>query len=337
FFTLLGLGWCGWMAFPTSVPPVCTTSGCALFRDGMIGGVSLWWVGGGYFFLMALLSLRGKRVAARLLAMSALAADSVLLFIMFFTAPCLDCLVVAVFIGLVYYSLRGVPDGWFLMPSGPSLLLPVWLGLFLGNSVLAADEMLPRHILGDKNADVSIFFSPSCPACRAALASIGSAAALYPVAEEPDDTDRIIKFASFLRDGLSAGDAAERSIDPAQAVPEYSLFNRAVLTVQLLRNKSALLRQGVRSLPLIRISGMPGFGATSLEKRGGKSEEEGRPPATTGRGETPAAPPAVTQSPSQPPQDGDGRLQPDFLRDLDNLGRCGGDAVGPCSDAPGAR
>jgi hypothetical protein len=286
---------------------------------------------------MALLSLRGKRIAARLLAMSALAADSVLLFIMFFTAPCFDCLVVAAFIGLVYYSLRGEPDGWFLMPSGPSLLLPVWFGLFLGNSVLAADEMLPRHILGDENAEVSIFFSPSCPACRAALASIGSAAALYPVAEEADDTDRIIKFASYLREGLSAGDAAERSMDPAQPVPEYSLFNRAVLAVQLLRNKSALLRQGVRALPLIRISGMPGFGATSLEKRDGRSEEEKRPPAATGGDKTGTEPPpAATQTPP-PPREHDGRLQPDFLRDLDNVGKCGGNAAEPCSEASGAR
>jgi hypothetical protein len=302
----------------------------------MIGGISLWWVGGAYFFLMALLSLRGKRIAARLLAMSALTADCVLLFIMFFTAPCLDCLIVAVFIGLVYYSLRGEPDGWFLMPSGPSLLLPVWFGLFLGNGVLAADEMLPRHILGDKNAEVSIFFSPSCPACRAALASIGSAAALYPIAEEPGDTDRIIKFASLLSDGLSAGEAAERSMDPAQAMPEYSLFDRVVLAVQLLRNKSALLRQGIRSLPLIRISGMPGFGATSLEKRNGGSVEERRPPAAAGRDETVTAPPAAMQAPPPPPAD-DGRLQPDFLRDLDNIGKCGGDAAEPCSDAPGAR
>jgi hypothetical protein len=279
---------------------------------------------------MAVLSLRGKRVAARLLAISALAADGVLLFIMFFTAPCFDCLVVAVFIGLIYYSLRGMPDGWFLMPSGPSLLLPVWFGLFLGNCVLAADEMMPRHILGDKNAEVSIFFSPSCPACRAALASIGSASALYPVAEEPGDAERIIKFAAFLRAGLSAGEAAERSIDPDQAVPEYSLFDRALLSVQLMRNKSALLRQGVRSLPLIRINGMPGFGATSLEKRGGRSEDEGRPQAASD-GE---APPQRT---SPPLRNDEGRLQPDFLRELDNFGRCGGEAAEPCSDASGAR
>jgi hypothetical protein len=294
-------------------------------------------VGGAYFFLTALLALRGKRIASRLLAVSALAVDSVLLFIMFFTAPCFDCLVAAVFIGLVYYSLRGEPDGWFLMPSGPSLLLPVWFGLFLGNSVLAADEMLPRHILGDKNAEVSIFFSPSCPACRAALASIGSAAALYPVAEEPGDIDRIIKFASFLRDGLSAGDAAERSMDPEQSAPEYSLFSRIVLTVQLLRNKSALLRQGVRSVPLIRISGMPGFGSTSLEKRNGRSEEERRPPAAAAAGrDGTAAPPAPMPAPP-PPQEYDGRLQPDFLRDLDNIGKCGGDAAEPCSEASGER
>jgi hypothetical protein len=300
----------------------------------MIGGVSLWWVGGAYFFLTAILCLRGQRALARLLAVSALAADAVLLFIMFLTAPCFDCLVVAAFIGLVYYSLRGVPDGWFLMPGGPSLLLPVWFGLFLGNCVLAADEMLPRRILGDRNAEVSIFFSPSCPACREALASIGSAAALYPVAEKTGDTERIIKFASLLHAGLSAGEAAERSMDPDQPVPEVSPIDRALLSVQLVRNKSALLRQGVRSLPLIMISGMPGFGATSLEKRGGGGGEDEQPHEAP---DHEAAPRRTVPPQPSPPPDRDGSLQPDFLRELDNFGKCGGEAAEPCPDGSGTR
>jgi hypothetical protein len=277
---------------------------------------------------MAVLCLRGKRVPARLLAMSALAADTVLMFIMFLTATCFDCLVAAAFIGLIYYSLRGEPDGWFLMPSGPSLLLPVWFGLFIGNGILAADEMLPRHVLGNGNAEVSIFFSPSCPACREALVSFGSVAALYPVEEKPEDAERIIKFGAFLHDGLPVVEALERSMDPDTAVPEASMFKRVLLSVQLLRNKTALLRQGFRALPLIRINGMPGFGATPLEKRGGRSGSDGR---------LEARPHPAPGRETTPPPGQDERLQPDFLQDTDNFGKCGGEATEPCPENPGTR
>ena len=50
FFAILGLAWCGYVAFPTASPAPCASSGCMLFQDMRFLGVSLWWVGGGYFF-----------------------------------------------------------------------------------------------------------------------------------------------------------------------------------------------------------------------------------------------------------------------------------------------
>ena len=74
-FALLGLFWCGFVAFPTANPPPCLTSGCALFRYGRVAGLSLWWVGGAHFFLLTILCLRGNRILARGLAMVALFVD----------------------------------------------------------------------------------------------------------------------------------------------------------------------------------------------------------------------------------------------------------------------
>ncbi|MDR3175193.1 MAG: hypothetical protein LBU06_01480 [Desulfovibrio sp.] len=274
-FSLLGLAWCGWMAFPTSSPAPCLTSGCALFRGSAIGGVSLWWIGGACFFLITLLCLRGKKAAARFLSMAALALDTVLLLVMLFFAPCFDCLVAAALFGLVYYSLRGVRDGWFLAENGPSLLLPVWFGLFLANGILAADETLPRHTLGGHSrSEVRLFFSPSCPACREALVSFGESALLYPVAEASGDVDGIVKLQALLNAGLSMREAVDRSLDPSVPAPELSFFRRALLHVQLLRNKTLVLRQGFASLPLIQVNGMPGFKAGSS---GGRGQNEAAP------------------------------------------------------------
>lgn len=288
FFALLGLVWCGYMAFPTASPPPCATSGCALFRDTKFAGLSLWGVGGAYFFLLAILCLRGSRRLARPLALLALLADAVLLLVMFLTAPCFDCLVAALFIGLCYYTLRVGGDGWFQEKPGPSVLLPIWLGLFLGNAVLAGNEMLPLHRMGGaEKAEVRIFFSPSCPACREALIAFGDRAALYPVLENEGDMDNILRLEAFYASGMPMAEALSRSLDPDEAVPFLSLPDRLLLDLQLLRNKAALMRQGFRALPLIQINGMPGRKTTSLERPVGPGRRDSQEAAHA----TPKAPP----------------------------------------------
>lgn len=266
-FALMGLAWCGYVAFPTTTPPPCATSGCALFRDTRFAGVSLWWVGGLYFFALSVVCLRGNRLLARLFAMLALFLDALLLLIMFLTAPCFDCLVVALFFGLGYYSLLGSPDSWFSGEPRPSLLLPLWFGLFLGNCVLAANEMLPTYSLGSqKTADVRLYFSPSCPACREAVKSVGDKAVLYPVLEGEGDFDAILRFEALLERGLPVQEAFTQSLDPLAETPQPLLRERLLIAAQLLRNKASLLRQGFRALPLIQVNGMPGHRSTSLEK-----------------------------------------------------------------------
>ena len=269
FFALLGLAWCGYVAFPTANPAPCATSGCALFRDSRIAGVSLWWIGGAYFFLLAIVCLRGNRQLARLMAMAALFLDSVLLVVMFFTAPCFDCLVVAIFLGLTYYHLRSAGDGWFVAQQAPSLLLPIWFGLFLGNFVLAANEQLPQFAMGNtRSSDVRIYFSPSCNACRAAILASGNAAALYPVEENSGDMDSIIRLGALLKANVPMREALPRSINPDEPVPYLPFYERMLLSVQLMRNKAVVLRQGFRALPMIQINGMPVSKTAPLEEKG---------------------------------------------------------------------
>lgn len=316
FFALLGLAWCGYVAFPTTVPPPCVTSGCALFRDSKIAGVSLWWVGGAYFFLLAVICLRGNHALARMLAGVALFLDAILLMIMLLTAPCFDCLVVAVLMGLCYYLLRcsAHTDGWFIGSGHPrSLLLPVWFGLLLGNAALAVDEQIPLYNIGAPQAkELSVYFSPSCPACRDALLAFGQTAALYPVEESGEDLASIIKLEALLNAGIPMEDALRRCLDRDEPEPVLHVYARTLLQAQLLRNKAALMRQGFRALPLIRINGMPGGSPnTSLER----SAPTPRPPA---------APPRAGED-AQPHT-----ALPDFLDESAPLRQCGGDNQEDC-------
>ena len=340
-FALLGLAWCGYVAFPTGNPAPCATSGCALFRDSRIAGISLWWVGGAYFFLLAIVCLRGNRPLARLMAMVALFLDSVLLVVMFFTAPCFDCLVVAVFLGLTYYHLRSAGDGgWFVTPQSPSLLLPIWFGLLLGNAVLAINEQLPLTSMGNsRSADVRNFFSPSCKACRAAILASGNAAALYPVEEKDGDIDSIIRLGALLKANVPLREALPRSIDPNEPMPHLPFYERMLLSVQLVRNKAVVLRQGFRALPMIQINGMP-VGADALgDKRehespsGGASSDSPVYNLSPSYADPPASGGMSPRNPSSPGNargQGDGGNLPDFLHNADDLSRCAQGTGQPC-------
>lgn len=292
-FALLGLAWCGYILFPSSNPVPCATSGCVLFRDGFISGVSLWWVGGLHFFLLALVCLRGNRSLARFMALAALFLDSLLLVVMLFTAPCFDCLVAAVFLGLTYYCLCYGGDGWFVTQQAPSLLLPVWFGLFLGNALLTANEQIPLHTLGNaRSTDVRIFFSPSCEACRSAILMSGNAAALYPVEEQSGDLDSILRLRSLLKSNVPMREALARSLRPDEPVPHLPFYERLFLSAQLMRNKAVILRQGFRALPVIQINGMP-VDRTPPEKirEPGSRPGEGRGNAPNDSAPHPAPPP----------------------------------------------
>ena len=258
FFVLLGLVWCGYIAFPIGNPSPCLSSGCTLFKDARIQGVSLWWVGGAYFFILAIICLRGKINLARRLSHFGLAADALLLIVMFFTAPCRDCLVVAALLGLSFCALRPAHQAWFSGHPASSILLPFWFGLFLGNAILAADEALPPYTVTPmENTVVRIYFSPSCNACRDALLAYGQNAALFPVAERPGDMEAIQRLEALLASGIPMAAALPRSLDPGEPLPARDLVSKAILYARLLNNRAEILKQGFTALPLIQINGMP--------------------------------------------------------------------------------
>lgn len=262
FFALLGLIWCGYVAFPTSVDTQCITSGCDISRSFSIGGVSLWWIGGAYFFVLILLCLRGRRYFAWRLSQLALLLDTLLLGIMFFTGPCFDCLVVAVFIGLTTWLLRPPASGWFKGENTSShFLLPLWFGLLLGNSVVAINESAPRWVIANEHSSsiIRVHFAPSCPWCREAVKVLGAKekALLYPVLEEESDFNALLRFEAYIAEGMSVDEAIDACLDETAPLPHVSFARQMAMRVQLLRNKNFLFKHPQRSLPLIEINGMP--------------------------------------------------------------------------------
>ena len=108
-------------------------------------------------------------------------------------------------------------------------------------------------------------------------------------------------------------------------------FERGLLSIRLLRNKAAVLKQGFAALPLIEINGMP-----SLPKPSGHTPTPGQ------TAEPAAAPPSEGDLPLEPGSTGGGfsprssnggaaRSQDASLPwEVDSLGQCGRDTAVPC-------
>jgi len=143
---------------------------------------------------------------------------------------------------------------------------------------------------------------------------LGNAAALYPVMENEQDFDAIVRFAALLKINVPVHDAILRGINEHEPVPPLFAHERAILRLQLLRNKAHLFRQGFRTLPLVQVNGWPG--------------------------ERPSSPvsPALPREQISPHmhsmhhevEDFADLPLPNFLANPDALEQCGGDKVEPC-------
>ena len=253
---LAGAGYCALQAGPARYGIPCSSSGCALFRDAALWGISLWWVGCGAFLFIALLCLRRLRSLALFFTGFGLLLDCVFLAIMAATAPCVSCLGAALFFGLLYYALRRAePFGH--TANTTSVLLLLWLVLFCAVGIAAANEHMGGWALyGATNApERRVYFSPSCPACREAVAAFAATAAFYPVAERDADVAVIAAMQRALASGAGIQEAlAFGRENPAQQIGARELL---LLHVCLWRNKGEVLRQGFTKLPLLLVNGMP--------------------------------------------------------------------------------
>ncbi|MDD6181104.1 MAG: hypothetical protein PUB01_03395 [Desulfovibrionaceae bacterium] len=260
---LAGALFCFWMTLDSE--SLCVTTGCALFQDASVGGVSLWHYGMAAFMLLSVLAVSGFGAAGRLASGCCLLGDVLLLALMAATAPCASCLIVALFFALTYGAFRREARPRESRGKTPSAswLLWAWALLWAINILAAGRNALgPWVMQGDpEQAGIHLYFSPSCPSCIKALKVLSGniGAAFYPVAETDGDVAAVLRMEQLRRAGSTLYEAQQQAM---QEAPELSLWRQwapevALLRFRMLRNKAHVLAAGGRAVPYIEYRGLP--------------------------------------------------------------------------------
>ena len=328
----IGLAYSLVMSFGFAAEALCLTSGCTIIQDFRVYGISPWWAAALAFAILAALCFFRMRWGARLLASLFLVGDCVFLLIMFFIAPCSSCLIGGFIIFCAWLALRidraVLITARRIMAGALSL---IWLILFLLNLGYAINEAIPAWKLNGKTAEsakVSIFFSPSCPACREAVSVFSGRAVFYPVAENELDYLSIADISSRVDAGQSVHEALEAVLAEqaagSYAAPEVSLWKSLVNKIKIMRNQAAVTSHGYNVLPVLVFEGLPASWTTSRAGSGAAA----RPAAEEPEARTPAA--------SERPDMGSPDLPPGLLPDFDQTLECGRGSEEPCDEPPGA-
>ena len=268
--TLLAAAFCVWSAFGNDVN-FCVTAGCSLYQDFTVGGISLWWMGTGTFALLALLALLGAAAAGRLLAGLALLGDICLLLLMALTAPCVSCLVVAVFFALSYLGFRQAELARARERDSHvrrSVLLWIWVLLFTVNvGAVARSQAEAWPIMGtSEEATVRMFFSPSCPSCREGINILSGHVdvAFYPLAENDNDVYKVAQMRRLLDAGMNLAEALAQAQNVAVPRGLASLSPDLLwLRFKMLRNKAHVFLPGLKPCPSLNITACPACWSSS--------------------------------------------------------------------------
>jgi hypothetical protein len=232
---------------------LCVSSGCGIYGSMTLGGISIYLLGAATFgaiLLFSLLSLRwpGCRPWLLVILVAALLFDILFLLWQILYWPCTSCLVVALLLALCLLGALAVYPAF--RHYGVKLVLLLWLLAFLPVSVAAGKELFlpPWPALGPNDAPVSVYFSPTCPACERTVLdilrqpSLSGQVAFFPVAKNAEDLQRL---ALLPEVGSEEGLEAVFDSVPDGARASWSLRWR------LARNKMALARLGADSVPLV--------------------------------------------------------------------------------------
>lgn len=264
FVALLAIAFCIWSALGNDVN-FCVTTGCTLYQDFTIGGISLWWYGTGAFIVLAACALLGQQNIGRWLASFFVLGDVCLLCLMALTAPCVSCLVAAVFFALSYFLFRrSVVPSPRQNPAPPlrrSILLLVWLFLFVANLGQVARSQVEIWPIFDESGEARtrMFFSPSCRYCAEGINILSGNVnvAFYPVAESDSDIYRIIKMRDLLREGMTMAEALGQSADvKPQGLGELLKPENMLLRFRLLSNKAHVFSAGSQGVPFFENLGL---------------------------------------------------------------------------------
>ncbi len=254
FPALLGLLFC--LFSVGGIEPLCLTAGCHIYAGYSLFGLPFYALGAaafGLIFLLALGSFRSSG-ARRLLfwvLLAGLLIDTGFLIWQVLFWSCLSCLLVATLFGLA--AAGAIPGA---SPAGRRLLvtfLGLWLVAYVPVVVATAKEILlpPWALVGPADAGIRVYFSPTCPACSETVGKIladpvvAKLTAFYPIAKDEEDGRRLAALLAQGEVGLTELPELFNTARPETGAPSWGL------RVQLARNKMALARMGVATIPLV--------------------------------------------------------------------------------------
>lgn len=236
----------------------CTTSGCAITADFTVFGLSLYWFGAlGFLLFIGLRLTMGPRLAFYFAA-TFLLLDVLFLLLMSFMAPCLSCVIVGILIAATAMSAYFDHRTAHMEPHAPRTFFAiclVWIVALSPNLVNISLEMIPPYAIhGNADAQVKIFFSPTCPACRTMVEQMiesgGNDVALYPVGKGNQDMRMLCAMkcnyesTGDIKTALEACWSANCKSDPRP-------IDRLKLHFHVWRNKNYLVRMGKDSVPVM--------------------------------------------------------------------------------------
>jgi hypothetical protein len=284
--TLLAVMFCVWSAFGNDVN-LCISAGCSLYQNFTINGISLWGLGVSVFSVLALMAIVGAANFGRLLAGIALFCDICLLLLMALTAPCVSCLIVALFFAASYMSFRFAAEdrisraGKSNGRSGNSVLLWVWLALFTINlGAVARSQAGIWPIIESRHEEVTtrLFFSPSCSSCREAVGILSGRVdvAFYPLCENDADLYKIVKMRKLLDTGANMAEALSQAqeVQIPDGMSSYTP-DMLLLRFQLLRNKAHVRAAGSEIVPFLEYQGLPAMLKQTKSSTGAPSARQG--------------------------------------------------------------
>ena len=260
-FAIIGAAFCAGNAMGY-LETLCFTEGCRLSQDIKLFSLSLWWYGAGCLAVMGLLAILKQTRIAFLLSAAALAGDVIFLSWLALAAPCFTCMLGGFFFLAVFFALFRA-----YMPSGrwPKVLAALWFFALSPNLFFTLQEAAPPWaIYGQPDAPIQVYFAPTCPACHRTMnyfmRDVGRGVAVFPIARNETDRRKIIVMQQALDKGVRFQDAYMMSQAKDLPADNPGVADDWKLSLRLWRNKIALIRSGVKSIPLVIMQGGPAGG-----------------------------------------------------------------------------
>ncbi|GAB6177533.1 hypothetical protein JCM16814_24240 [Desulfobaculum senezii] len=251
----------------------CVTSGCAVFKGTAFLGLSLWWWGAACFLALAGLCVMRLFPAARLLAALAVCVDAFLLGWMALSATCTNCVLAGGLFALTFLCLF---LGRMQKNAKALAIAVVWLVALSPNLVTIAQERIDPWILaGPETSPVHLYFSPSCPACRKALADLASnpGVAYIPVPKNGGDVIRTVLVARAVEAGTPLPQAVDDALAATEIPDDLSSWETLRLRLRLFFNTMQFKRFGSHNLPLMTTTGWYSSDAPKAQTKHQKMEQ----------------------------------------------------------------